>query len=165
MKKTLFFLYCGLILLLARCDGQKTQQETSTPSAAAEQSFAKKVPYKEAENYYFRHDAQIPDNPKINTREEFESLFGMAAVMGKNGEPTSIDFDKQFVIAVVLPVTNKDVELNDERLIDDGHSLIFEYSVDYDEDVLSFEMQPFLLIVVDRKYERDNVVLKEVLDD
>ena len=149
MKRTPFFVFCGLLLLLTSCH----------------EPMAKKVPYIEAEHYFFRNDAQTPDNPKINTREEFESLFGMAAVMGKNGRPTPIDFDKQFVIAVVLPVTNKDVELDDERLTDDGQALTFEYSVDYDEDVLSFEMRPILLIVVDRKYEREMVVLKEVLDD
>ena len=163
MKKTLIVLSCGLLLLLASCNGQRMEKETATISS--EQTSVKKVPYIEAEHYFFRNGAQMPENPKINTREEFESLFGMAAVMGTNGRPTPIDFDKQCVIAVVLPVTNKDVELDDERLTDDGQSLTFEYHASYDEDVLSFEMQPILLIVVDRKFERENVVLKEVFED
>lgn len=129
-----------------------------------EKTVSKTIPYSEAKNYFVRNDAQLPVPAKINTREEFDGFFGMAATMGDDGMPTSIDFTKQFVIAVVLPATNVDLELDDERLVDNGESLIFEYSVDKDDEVNSWTQTPLLLIVVDRQYERENVLLKGVAD-
>jgi hypothetical protein len=50
--------------------------------------------------------AAIPQNPVVTSQEAFDSLYHAAAVMGKDGAPTAIDFSKQFVIGVVLPLTN-----------------------------------------------------------
>ncbi len=163
MKKTFFALTCGILFLLASCGGSQTQKnDFQTSPAAVKQKTATAIPYREADNYFFRNDAPMPTNPKINTQEEFDALFGMATVMGDDGRPTAIDFNRQFVIAVVHPVTKKDVELDDERLLDDGQTLTFEYSVDRDNEVLGYEIQPILLIIVDRQYERENVELREV---
>ena len=128
------------------------------------------VPYTKLERYFFKNNAEIPTNPKIDTREQFDSLFGMATVMGPNGRPTEVDFTKQFVIAVVLPVTNQETEIDGERLMSwndllGGLNLEFQYSIDRDEDTLSFSMQPLMLIAVDRKYDCDKVYIREVLDD
>ena len=128
------------------------------------------VPYTKLERYFFKNNAEIPTNPKIDTREQFDSLFGMAAVMGPNGRPTEIDFTKQFVIAVVHPVTNQATELDDKRLLYykdllGGTNLDFCYSIDQDEDTLSFSMQPILLIAVDRQYDAEKVYIREVNDD
>ena len=128
------------------------------------------VPYTKLERYFFKNNAEIPTNPKIDTREQFDSLFGMATVMGPNGRPTEVDFTKQFVIAVVLPVTNQATELDDERLVYwkdllNSTNLEFHYSIDRDEDTLSWSMQPILLIAVDRQYDAEKVYIREVNDD
>ena len=140
-------------VLVVACDPMPKQEE---------------VPYTELKSYFFKNNAEIPTNPKINTREQFDSLFGMATVMG--GKPTPVDFDKQFVIAVISPVTNQATELDDERLVYwkdllGGANLEFHYSIDRDEDTLSYSMQPILLIAVDRRYEAEKVYLREVSDD
>lgn len=122
------------------------------------------IPYIEADNYFVRNDAALPVPSKIASQEEFDRYFGMAATMGEGGRPTVIDFTKQFVLAVVLPATNADIEPDDERLVDDGETLTFEYSVDRDNELNSYTQTPLLLIIVDRQYERENVVLKEVKD-
>ena len=79
--------------------------------------------------------------------------------------PTQVDFENYFVIAVALPPTSQDVDLEDRQLLDDGETLTFEYSVDRDDEFRTFETQPLLLIAVNRHYERDTVVLSEVTDD
>jgi len=149
--KSLFFVTLAAVLVAA-CDPAPKREE---------------VPYITLEHYFFRNDAQIPTNPKIDTREQFDSLFGMAAVMGQGGLPTAVDFTKQFVIAVVLPVTNQETEIDDERLLYykdllGGTNLDFYYSIDRDEDTLSYSMQPILLIAVDRQYDVDKVYLNEM---
>lgn len=165
MKKTVFLIACGILLLMASCGKKQTQTQTSsTTPMTTEQRAATPIPYIEADNYFVRNDAQIPENPKINTKEEFEKIFGMGSVMGDDGKPTDIDFERQFVIAVIQPATDRDVDMDDERLLDDGQTLTFEYSVDKDREKLSYKIQPFVMIIVDRQYERENIILKKVRD-
>lgn len=146
----------GLFLLVfAACDPQPKETE---------------VPYTELKHYFFRNDAQIPSNPKIDTREQFDSLFGMAPLMGPEGRPTPVDFERQFVISVVSPVTNKPTELYDEHLyaykdLLGGSHLDFWYSANRGSDTLSYTMQPILLIAVDRQHDAEHVSLCEVVDE
>ena len=121
----------------------------------------KEVPFMEAHNYFVRNDVTEPVPAKIGSLDEFERYFGMAAFMGKNGQPTPIDFEKQFAIAVVLPETNHSTELHAESLTADGSKLIFIYSVDVASEENTWTQVPMLLILVDRKYERDCVELQE----
>ncbi len=44
------------------------------------------VPFTELDHYFFKNGQAIPDNPKIDSEEAFNALFGMAAVMGTDGQ-------------------------------------------------------------------------------
>lgn len=146
----------GLFLLvLAACDPKPVMTE---------------VPYTVLKHYFFRNDAQIPTNPKIDTQEQFDSLFGMATLMGPNGQPTAVDFERQFVISVVSPVTNRQTEFYDEHLyaykdLLGKSNLYFWYSANRGTDTLSYTMQPILLIAVDRQYDAEQVSISEVVDE
>jgi len=118
------------------------------------------VPYKVAKNYFFRNDAAIPADPLVKTREQFESLFGMATVMGKDGMPTEIDFEKEFVIALVLPETSCPTTITPLSLTDNGETLLFQYKVERQEES-TFTMVPCMVLVVDRQHLKC-VTLKEV---
>ena len=78
--------------------------------------------------------------------------------MGKDGQPTSIDFDQEFVIAVVNPVTDRLTELTPESLREENGELVFTYHETIGERQ-SWTMQPVLLVKVDRKYKTDRVRL------
>ena len=82
-----------------------------------------KVAFEVAKNYFFKNDQEIPASPKITTAEEFGKLFGMATTIGEDGKPTEIDFTKQFVLAIVLPVTNLATEITPNRLEEKGDTL------------------------------------------
>ena len=45
---------------------------------------------------------QKATNVELTTQEDFNRYFGEAAYMGKDGEPTKIDFNEDFVIAKVF---------------------------------------------------------------
>lgn len=117
----------------------------------------KDIPYEVAHNYFVRNDVTEPVPAKIVSQEAFARYFGMAAFMGKKGQPTPIDFESQFAIAVVLPETNHSTELQAERLTDDGAKLIFTYRADVAPEENTWTQVPVLLIFVDRQYERDEV--------
>ena len=120
------------------------------------------IPFEEVKNYFFRNDAAIPENPLIDSSEQFERLFGAAAFMGKNGQPTPVDFDREFVIAVVNPVTDCSTELVPESLRKEDGELVFTYQETIGEQQ-SWTMQPILLVKVDRKYKAEAVRLERRL--
>jgi hypothetical protein len=119
----------------------------------------KEVPFTEAHNYFVRNDVTGSVPTKIGSLEAFERYFGMAAFMGKKGQPTPIDFEKQFAIAVVLPETNHSTELHAVNLKDNGQKLTFTYHADVAPEENTWTQVPMLLIFVDRKFERDSVEL------
>jgi len=118
------------------------------------------IKYSEAKNYYFRNDAVAPSSPKITSQEQFDELFGAAPVMGTDGEPTQIDFTKQFVIATILPETDCPTEIIPRTLKTSGDSLIFTYKANRREKS-TFTMRPIYLLIVDKNNDRHTTIVKE----
>lgn len=111
------------------------------------------VNFKEVKNYFYRNDAPKGEQLlKLTTQVEFDRYFGAGAFMGKDGQPTQIDFNKDFVIAKVLPETNLDTEIKDIKLTksSDGH-LTFGYSTT-NKKPQSYSIRPTAQITVSREY-------------
>ena len=136
MKRIFLFLTC--VAALVACAGPKD------------------VPYTELDHYFFKNGQDVPGNPKIDTEEAFATLFGIATVMGESGKPTPVDFDKEFVIAVVKPVTENETELEPESLRMENGELVFTYDETVGERQ-SWTMRPVLLVKVSREYETETV--------
>ncbi len=119
-----------------------------------------KVAFEVAKNYFFKNDQEIPASPKITTAEEFGKLFGMATTIGEDGKPTEIDFTKQFVLAIVLPVTDFATEINPQKVEEKGDSLFYTFEVKKGEKQ-TYRIQPVSIIILDNKYENKEVVLSE----
>ena len=117
------------------------------------------IQYKIADHYFFRNDATIPESPIITTQEQFDSLFGMAPVMG--GLPTEINFDKEFVLAIVLPETSCYTTINPKSLTSEGDKLILSYSLDIAPES-TFTMVPCCILIVDKQYLKPMAQLKLV---
>ena len=141
-----FFLLLASVIALASCKG---------PSD---------VPFTELDRYYFKNGRDIPGNPKIDSAEAFSELFGVAAIMGEAGQPTPIDWSKEFVIAVVNPVTDQATELTPESLSLENGELVFTYKETVGESQ-SWTMQPILLVKVDRKYGTETVRLSKISEE
>lgn len=130
------------------------------PATAVDNNIEKgEVPYEVAKNYFFKNDLDIlPASPKITSAEVFNKLFGMATTMGEDGQPTQIDFAKQFAVAIVLPVTDFATEINPVKLEVAGDSLLYTYQVKTGEKQ-SYSIQPISIIAIDKKYESKEVLL------
>lgn len=150
MKKIL--LAFAAMIVLAAC----TNKQAAAPAEGDEVS--NEVAFEVAKNYFFKNDQEIPASPKVTTEEEFNNLFGMATTMGEDGKPTPIDFTRQFVLAIVLPVTDYDTEINPMKVVEKGDSLLYTYEVKQGEQQ-SFSIQPVSIIILDKKYENKEVVL------
>ncbi len=110
------------------------------------------VPFTIAQNYAVRSNVEAVDQPVINTRAEFDSIFQTAAVEDENAKPTPIDWEKQFVIAVVLEGTNEYVEVEPTELVKTEQGLILRYK-QKNGDKVANTMRPCLILVVDKKYQ------------
>lgn len=127
-------------------------------SIASEQASAAGIPFVSLRNYFFKNGFLPPANPKITSAEEFSNLFGMATTMGPEGTPTAVDFNRQFVVAIVLPVTNLSTEITPVRIEEHNDSLFYFYDVAVGAPQ-SFSIQPVALIALDRKYADRPLVL------
>lgn len=141
MKKILFELaiILSFMVMLSGCKNRHMPKGES-------------VPYVVAENYFVKSSVEKLDQPIIDSEQEFTDIFGMATTMGDGGRPTSIDWEKQFVIAVVLNETSEYVTVEPKSLQNTEGGLHFRYTVNTG-DQLSSSMRPCLILIVDKKYQ------------
>lgn len=97
---------------------------------------------------------------RTSAQEQFDQLFGTAAFMGKGGETTPIDFNWQFVIAVVLPETSVQTAISAKMLIATKQKITLLYQVDKGAR-LGYTMRPIMLLVVDKKYDTGKVIIRK----
>lgn len=114
------------------------------------------VPYTIARNYFVRNDAKFQGSKLIKNAEDFQAIFGKAAVMGENGTPTPIDFDKQFVLAIVRPETNVNTQITPNTLTADDNELKFNYNILQGRSQ-GHNIVPALILIIDREYLRQNI--------
>ena len=146
MKKTLFLFLAVIALMLSSCS-VNFQGVTAN--------------YVRMNNYYVSNQMKNGTHKLvIYNQQEFESVFGSAAVMGRNGQPTTIDFRRQFVIAVILPETDRLTSIETVMLKRLGDKLYFSYIVEEGHRT-SYTMRPFTAVVVDRN-EPGDVVFQRV---
>lgn len=80
--------------------------------------------------------------------------------MGKGGEATPIDFNQQFVIAVVLPETSVQTAISTKMLIATKQKITLLYQVDKGAK-MSYTIRPIMLLVVDKKYDTGKVIVRK----
>jgi hypothetical protein len=156
MRKLFISLVAALAIIISMpgMAGNK-QKNHSRISKCIIRNEKRSIPYTIAKNYFVRNDVTDFKPKKIDTQKDFENVFGMAAFMGKDGEPTVIDFGKQYVLAVMMAPTNRSTDIRPISLKRNGtaKSLVFIYKIKQDKVKQSYTITPCLLLVVDKKYD------------
>ena len=116
------------------------------------------VKFTEAHNYFLRQWQSLPQLSKITSSESFGQTFGAATTMGEEGRPTPIDFDRLFALCIVLPATDRETRIILHEISDSSQQLCIKYHVEMGERQ-SYTMQPLCILLVDKKYERREVIL------
>ena len=145
---------CAFAILLTMVACTTKQAETTTGNT----EISSEVAFEVARNYFFKNNQEIPANPKITSEEQFHQLFGMATTMGKDGKPTAIDFTRQFVLAIVLPVTDMETEITPVKVEAKGDSLFYTYEVKTGEKQ-SYSIQPISLIILNKEFSNKEIIL------
>lgn len=119
--------------------------------SAKESAPANPISYTVAQNYFVRNDVQHFGEMQISTQEQFDSTFGIAAYMGRGGQPTPIDFSRQMVLAVTCEPVNRHVSLEAVSLSAsaDG-TLTLVYRKKVGGGPLSYTSTPCLVVVADK---------------
>ncbi|QNL48268.1 hypothetical protein H8S90_15855 [Olivibacter sp. SDN3] len=164
MKQQLFLTVFTLIVLLVSCQN-KQDHRSKTPAdtnAITQENSGEGVPYDIVKGYFVKNTVSEKnlENPKIEDEETFNQYFGAATTMGEEGKPTTIDFTKQFVIAVIEASTEHLTTIAPISLANTGSDqLTLTYRVEKGEKQ-SYTQRPVLLLVVDKIYNQE-VVLEE----
>ncbi len=128
--------------------------------SSSEVALGKKVSYQVANHYFVKNDVSGNVPAKITTQQDFDKYFGAAAVMGKGGLPTEIDFTKEFVVAIALPETNKDTEIVPSSVRSNNGLLNVYYQVK-EGSAGSYSIRPVQLLIVSKKYDGNVQLVKK----
>lgn len=159
MKRTISTLLVALLMLA-----------TFSTSAQAAKKNDNTVRYTELHNYFHNNGAPIPASPLITTQKDFDEQFGMAARMGKDGQPTPVNFKKQAVLAIVLPETNFATTIDSVVVRESGkNELTLAYTV-HEGMKYGYTTQPISLLAIDKKYKgytvkTDSKIVKDVCEN
>jgi hypothetical protein len=156
----------GISLVMAACNSSSDDTNKNKDSVIdgqvthVDSTTGQSVPYTVAENYFVNNSVKDSVPHKITSKADFDKYFGMASTMGAGGQPTPIDFDKAYVIAVDHPTTRKKTEIIPVRLTKSGTDIIFDYKVTEGEN-MSFSIHPLLILIVDNQYSGHLIMQKE----
>lgn len=125
-------------------------------------AYEQNISYEIAKNYFSKVRVDKITVLKITNEKEFEENFGAAATMGRDGKPTQIDFETSFVVAIISPITDKNLSFEIDSLKQNSDNLYLSYKVK-NEGELSFQIQPCKIVIIDKKYDK-NLKTKEIVD-
>ncbi len=141
MKKLALILSISLVALFC-C-------QCSTSQYASAKKSAKSIPYVVLDNYYVRNDIDCSKQQRliIDNEQDFNAVFGHAAVMG--GLPTDINWKKQYVIALILPETERTTNVMPKDVQQSPGNIIFKYQLNHGHKT-GYRQVPFAAIALNR---------------
>lgn len=113
------------------------------------------VPYKEAKRYFVKNNiGEVAENPKLISQQDFEKIFGAAAVMGKDGLPTAIDFSKEFVVAKIEKSSANTIELIPVSVSKKDNLIEIKYKKIVGEKQ-TYTSQTAMILILDKIYNKE----------
>lgn len=147
MSKNIFTFSFFAILLSSCCSTKNAGADKNSATAIS-------VPYTTAKNYFVRNDYK--DAPlhfiKITSLTDFENVFGRAPLEMNGGNPTTIDFSKNYVIAIVDETNDKSGELSVNGISQKNETITVSYHI-ADGQKMSFSKRYLSILIVDNKYQ------------
>ena len=152
--KTIFksvLLTLAIGLFFNACGGAAKPAQENNTTIDTSTSTTEVVPYEKAKNYFVNNSYKKTGLKTITDQATFDTVFGMVATMGEDGKPTPIDFDNNYVIAIIGETSNLQPELVVNEVNKSGEKILVSYSL-IEKDETSYTMQPAAILIVDKKY-------------
>jgi uncharacterized protein YxeA len=111
----------------------------------------KNISYKSAENYFVKNTYNNKNFTEkiLTSQKEFDRIFGAASTMRPNGKPTSIDFSKENVLALIHPETDLEVKISPVSLQENDQDIVYSYKV-IEGARRSFITMPVTIIIIQK---------------
>jgi len=113
--------------------------------------------FSEAKNYFIKKEYPNKEvHPlKIISATQFNTLFGAATTMGKEGMPTKIDFSKYYVVAIIGKTNTKGNEIDVRSVILLRNTITVTVFVTPKEEgkTQSYSSRPVKLLIIANKYQ------------
>ena len=142
MKKLLNILALMAIVVLCCQCGTSAQLRRA-------QKGAKPIPHQVLENYFVRNTVDCSKLQRLifDNQQDFEAVFGPAALMGSR--PTAINWNTQYVAAIILPETNKPTMVTPISVKGNENAVIINYQVNQGRKS-DYTIVPFTAIALDK---------------
>ncbi|MHC5202451.1 hypothetical protein [Myroides sp. LJL119] len=148
---------CFLGLTACQKQTKQSNQTSQENHMIANNQQSTIIPYQELKNYFVLNtvDNKQVESKKITTQKEFDDYFSVARTMSEESIPTSVDFNKSFVLAIIGQPTNSETRINIISLKQRNQCLELIFDIDSSQQNTSYTMHPFTAILVDKKYDMD----------
>lgn len=145
MKFIYFLLFTSLMFSCSRKNSLDESHDNKIESTSI------KVNYQLGSNYFVKNDADLTHLTKsyLDSKNDFEAIFGIARTMSKESDPTPIDFNQQIVVPIILEETNIGSSINVDSVYKNGNQLMIRYTVT-EVQPISYIIQPCELIIINR---------------
>lgn len=155
--KNLLFPIVLTAFLFTSCNnnaGSKQANTTNDSIGIPEESHMEPVPFALGQNYFVKNTVPEDKNGafKLESQEAFDEFYSPAATMGDSGIPSKIDFEKEFVIAIISASSDLKPSIDSISLNKEGSELLLKYKESFGEKQ-SFTMRPQAILIVEKKFD------------
>lgn len=149
MTKNIFAVSLLALVFSACCGSKKSSSNNGNETAI-------RVPYAQAKNYFVRNDyKEAPIHVvKLTSLADFEKVLGRAPLEMSGGNPTKIDFSKEYALAVIDESNDYSGDLVINEVSQDKDGITVWYSLNKG-DKMSFTKRYVAVLVVDNKYQSE----------
>ncbi len=124
-----------------------------------EQGWSEDIPYTIAQGYFTKNVPSTLKKTVIYSKSEFNSTFGAATTSAS--APTEIDFENNFVIAIMQKSVKVNQTISPKMLKYNAGVLQCAYTIKNQEE-LSYTIAPLLILVVSNEYADSEVAFYEM---
>jgi len=141
-----------LTLVITACKKQGNEADIDA-------EFKASIPFKIARNYFVKNNVTA-SNLTLESKKEFNAVFGKAFASGADGSPTPIDFSKQYVVAIIKPETDLASEITIKSIKKDNENIVFTYNYSTGKKQ-SFTTRPSTIVILN-KTEKRTIIFNEL---
>lgn len=163
MKKQLVIAFVSLCFICSCSKSSNVPHQKNTDHQLPTNETAD-IPFEIASHYFIKNTAYNKDltSTVISDSIKFDSIFGVAAVMGPGGVPKPIDFKTKFVVALIDAESDRSPSFDILTIEKDQKGeVIVNYEYNQSEEKQSFTTRPCSIIVLDKKQE-GNVIFNRL---
>ena len=163
MTRKILIMLLATMLLLDACNSNKNSENTQEVALSdISTDTAVNIPFQEATNYFVKntYEDSAFHSMMISSQEVFDSIFGMAAFMGKDGKPSPIDFSTQNVLALIGQTTDLATTIKVQSLESIDSTIVLTYIQTIGEKQ-SATIRPVVLLTIDKQIQGSLQVIKE----